>query len=425
MIESRNDIQDLLHEYLKIQHDYFHQWWMDDVEQWSGKRQANYTYGIVIGMFRDNDIHTLQALTLGVSDNALQNEICIYYKREIIERRKAASSELEKKMILDCWEKSYQQLSKQAIDDWIKEHLKIYYEIIPELLHSDMRVLLYLHYAFLNFNYEKKHMYNSDQSNLMLEYVNIFDKQSQFHKYGIIPIDGCRTLLAIDPPRMYDSSTNKTYFIKNIPLDILKELSDMKSKKIISDLAVRLRDEPGYSGKMDSGYLAEALERGKVFDLVNLGSYSVSKLYSTNYENCLWVVIDSENITFEELCEDFDSYEDMVVTQVVHLQYMSYNEKTYITHLDHEYVFYTIDEYEIRMCDVKQKGTAKPRMKSFKIDNSMIPFDYKCEIFRKDQEGNDLPPAGEQFLCYVLECYFKHKDLLNEYFQKVYTQYDL
>lgn len=71
------------------------------------------------------------------------------------------------------------------------------------------------------------------------------------------------------------------------------------------------------------------------------------------------------------------------------------------------------------MNNVTQKGTAKQRMKSFKIDNSKIPFSYRCEVLRKDEYGNNLPHEDEQFLCYVLECYFKHKDLLKEYFQKI------
>ncbi|MBQ3783944.1 MAG: hypothetical protein II838_10965 [Lachnospiraceae bacterium] len=70
------------------------------------------------------------------------------------------------------------------------------------------------------------------------------------------------------------------------------------------------------------------------------------------------------------------------------------------------------------MKDVHQKGTARTRMKSFKIDNARIPFDTKIKILRKDENGIDCPPMYEQFLCYVLEMYFKHKELLEEYFQK-------
>lgn len=91
----------------------------------------------------------------------------------------------------------------------------------------------------------------------------------------------------------------------------------------------------------------------------------------------------------------------------------------YITHMDHEYIFYDVREYEKRLVDVTQKGTAKARMKSFKIDDAEIPFTAQCNIVRKDQYGNDLNTEKEQFLKFVLECYFEHKDLLIEYFQKI------
>ena len=226
-------------------------------------------------------------------------------------------------------------------------------------------------------------------------------------------------MLPIDPPRIYDRTINKTFFTKNVPLNLLKKVSEMMSSGIIKDFSVRLLNEPGYNGRMYCDYIAEALERGKIFEFVNLGNYSTSRLYSKEYENCMWVTIDPQNITFEELCENFEVYNDMVVTQVVHLQYEIEGECAFITHLDHEYVFYTIDEYENGMSNAAQKGTAKTRMKSFKIDNSRIPFDYRCEVLRKDENGNDLPQKDEQFLCYVLESYFKHKDLLKEYFKNI------
>lgn len=69
-----------------------------------------------------------------------------------------------------------------------------------------------------------------------------------------------------------------------------------------------------------------------------------------------------------------------------------------------------------------QKDTSKTRMKSFKIDNSKMSLDYRYEVFRKDDGGNDLTRKYEQFLCYMLECYFAHKDLLKDYFQKMLKQ---
>lgn len=419
MIDSKNDILPLLNEYIGTQHEWVYQFWMGDAEEWSGTRQARYTNGVVLGKFREGDILTIQTLKAGVSDTALHSEIHQYYERIIKTHKELEHPDIMQQAMLEVYEKQFQELLVLPIDKWIENNCVWIQNDVINLPYSEIKVLLYLYYAFDNYDYIRKNRYNSDISSLTATYENIFNKQSQFCKYGIVPIDQHRTLLPIDPPRIYDRSVDKTFFTKNIPLHLLKKLSDMMSMGIVNNLAVRLLNEPGYEGNMSCEYLAEALERGEQFDFVNLGSYSVSKLYSIKYEDCLWVVIDSGNITFEELCEDFENFEDMVVTQVVHLQYENLEDEFFITHLDHEYIFYTIEEYNKRMLDVTQKGTAKQRMKSFKIDNSKIPFDFRCEISRKDENGNDLPVEKEQFLCYVLECYFKHKDLLSEYFQKV------
>ena len=49
----------------------------------------------------------------------------------------------------------------------------------------------------------------------------------------------------------------------------------------------------------------------------------------------------------------------------------------------------------------------------------LLPFEYTCENKHKDGSGNDLPVQQVPFLFYVLESYFRHKDLLIEYFQKM------
>lgn len=419
MIESKNDILSLLNEYIGTQHELTYQFWMGKTEKWNGERQAIYSNGVVLGKIREDDIQTIQTLKAGVSDKALHDEIYQYYVRKIKEQKELEHPDIMQQSMLEVYERQFQDFQEFPIDEWIENNCAWIQSDVANLSYPEIKVLLYLYYAFDNYDSIRKNRFNSDVSNLVATYKNTFNKQSQFGKYGIVPIDQHRTLLPIYPPRIYDCSIDKTFFTKNIPLHLLKKLSDMMSKRMVNNLAVRLLNEPGYEGNMSCEYLAEALERGEQFDFVNLGNYSVSKLYSTKYEDCLWVVIDPGNITFEELCEDFENFEDMVVTQVVHLQYENLEDEFFITHLDHEYIFYTIDEYNKRMLDVTQKGTARQRMKSFKIDNSKIPFDFRCEIFRKDENGNDLPVEKEQFLCYVLECYFKHKDLLNEYFHKI------
>lgn len=419
MIDSRNEIIELLEKYMITQQEYVNQALMPETTNWNTKRQVAYINGIVLGKFREDDAETIRVLKEGVTDQALYSEIKINLEYNISLIEKMEEIDIINQMQLETYKKQQNELSCDTIDTWISKNCKMIREYVANTPYSEIRVLLYLYYSFDNYNNQRKHTFCSDLNELEAVYKNLLDKQDQFSKYGILPINDERELLPINPPRIYDKIINKTFFTKNVPLDLLKKISDMLTSGIVKDFSVRLFNEPGYNGKLHHQYVAEELERGKRFDFVDLGDYSVSRLYSKEYEDCMWIVIDPPNITFEELCKNFEIYNEMIVTQVIHLQYEKEEDYVYITHLDHEYVFYTIDEYENRMKNATQKGTAKTRMKSFKIDNSKIPFDYRCEVMRKDENGNDLTQKDEQFLCYVLECYFVHKDLLKEYFQEV------
>lgn len=420
MINSKNELLELFKKYTYTQREYVNQFLLQpNEENWDANRLVYYSNGIVLGKFREGDTETLEVLKEGVTDQALFNEIKIYLKYQIKIYEEQSPIDCIYQEQLDEYKKQLNELSCNSIDNWIDKHCVWILNYVMEIPRSEVRVLLYLYYSFDNYKHQNEYMFCGETYELEEVYKNVLDKQSSFFKYGIVSIDDERELLAINPPRIYDKTLDRTFFTKNVPLNLLKIIANMISCRLIKDFAVRLFNEPGYNGKLDCEYVAEELERGKKFDFANLGDYSISRLYSTEYENCMWVVIDQQNVTFEELCKDFEIYNDMIVTQVIHLQYDKEEDRAYITHLDHEYIFYTIDEYDKRMSNATQKGTAKARIKSFKIDNSRIPFDYRCEVLRKDQNGNDLPSQDEQFLCYVLECYFKHKDLLKEYFQEV------
>ena len=61
------------------------------------------------------------------------------------------------------------------------------------------------------------------------------------------------------------------------------------------------------------------------------------------------------------------------------------------------------DEYDNRLCNIKAKGKILKRQKTFKIDNSEIPFFI-----------NGRP----ELLIQILYTYFLRKDLLDEYFSQ-------
>ncbi|CAD2246680.1 hypothetical protein [Xanthomonas arboricola] len=122
------------------------------------------------------------------------------------------------------------------------------------------------------------------------------------------------------------------------------------------------------------------------------------------YSDSLWVKMEKQksSMTFEELCTDFPELDGMVVTQLVHLEFFEEQGQLFIHHLDHEYILYTLDMYAARETDARVKGHKK--LKTFKIDNSRIPFDFKLD--------------GRHFLFTVLDAYFINKTLIKEYFSK-------
>lgn len=248
-------------------------------------------------------------------------------------------------------------------------------------------------------------------------YQGGFGRDSQFGKYGLLPVDGTREILGLNPPRLYDREKDRTLFLKGIPAELAERFRELMESGQIRDLALRASGEI-YPGRFEQVPLMEEVERGHIFSLTDLPC-GVTRLYSRNYEDALWITVDRENITFEELRDDFQTSGSSIVTQVVHLQYTKEPPDVYITHLDQEYIFYTEDEFDDRRRDPAQKGAARPRVKSFKIDNSRIPFDLIYTVQWRDPEGNPVPPMKVPFLCYVLDCYFQHKDLLREYFQNL------
>lgn len=129
--------------------------------------------------------------------------------------------------------------------------------------------------------------------------------------------------------------------------------------------------------------------------------------------------IDDSNIIFEELCENFLTYGDNIITQVVHVEYYCEDNEYYMKHIDHEYIFYSIDEYERRLKESAQKGYKK--IKTFKIDDSKIPLNYDVCTECRSVDGS-LKKQKVLLLHLILESYFQHVDLLDEYFSGIYNE---
>lgn len=376
-----------------------------------------YGNGVVPGKYRERDPDTLcliQKMSQPEVKECVKREIRIFLQRELCSLETLSKPDQIQVEQLEVTRKELYALQTEDIQQWAKVYGCT--GLIP-VDQKDILGFLYLDYAYRNYQHLVEAPWNAHQPEVEDLYRDDFDKSSQFQKYGLLPVDGTREILDLNPPRLYDWYKDRTLFLKGISADLAQHFRKLMENGQIQNLALRASGEI-YPGKFELVFPMEEIVRGHIFSLTNLSS-DVTRLYSRNYEDALWVTIDREDITFEELCDNFQTSGSYIVTQVVHLQYRRDPTGVYITHLDQEYIFYTEDEFDVRHRDPAQKGAARSRVKSFKIDNSRIPFDLVYTVQWKDPAGNLLPPMQVPFLCYVLDCYFQHKELLQEYFQNL------
>lgn len=248
--------------------------------------------------------------------------------------------------------------------------------------------------------------------------INLFDCDEQYKKYELLSIklenfEWCSN----QPFQLRDIRLGKTLYFsdiipnkfsenKNNHLTLSQFLWDCLEEGKIKNLALR----PNFIDVPSDGlsYSCENFEKGKSFNINGLNHKNVAKLFQeNNYNNQLWVYMDgNENITFEEFNEEDNLLNEyfyltgLKVTNVVHLKYFQDNSGTYIEHIDHEYIFYSIEEYKLRKNNHLQKGDAKKRIKTFKIDKSKIPLNNEKDI---------------EFLEFILKECLTHIDLIEEF----------
>lgn len=230
--------------------------------------------------------------------------------------------------------------------------------------------------------------------------IDIKNEDPQFSKYSLLKLNSNISIYNDKDSQTIKDSRIDKYFWINVPRKVLLTIEDLIDKEFISDISFRVDFVSDFLPLMEEMEVGSPL-RLKVSTLPEL-----SKFYSAeNYSNNLWVRHDTtkSSLTFEELLEDFEIVGNDIATQVVHLEYSKNNEEFFITHLDHEFILYTPDAYESRLSNQNERGYRK--VKTFKIDNSKIPFYFK--------------KGSEYFLLQVLDAYFKNTDLIFEYFEKI------
>ena len=404
----------------------FEQYWKGEneylLELLSGGNEINYPFGYLFGKLTERDKDLIELIN-DLKQRKMLNESFrdFVVNLEVAKNKKESTSLIEKiKEFEVTGKRDYISLKKlEFISAFLKDidfnKIINYYKSIytspsdeenifnctnDEYVAFKIIKLLYEYY-----NQSIKRFVVPENNNLENLYtskgISLKKVDAQYSKYQLLTISDDIEISDSNIPKVYDKRIKENILINEISIELLKLFKRLMGKKIIGSIALRPEYSIAGSGIIDLSIALEELERGEIFSLGNLGFPTVSKLYSKQYDN-LWVVIDERNITFEEIIQDFHIYNDSIVTQVVHLEYeVDGNSEQLINHIDHEYIFYTVEEYEIRQKDYKQKGNAIKRYKTFKIDDSKIPF-YVDDKF---------------VLYYIIEKYFRRKELLKEYFE--------
>lgn len=222
----------------------------------------------------------------------------------------------------------------------------------------------------------------------------------QFAKYGLLSVsDNFHIANSKESQTIVDGRVGFHYWI-DVPPDLLAAIEEAITRKWVKDIAFNV-------GHITETALAfEALEYGSLFNFEALQLPEISKFYDDErYDDALWIRVDKHksSMTFEELCADFPELDGKVVTQVVHLELAQKEGLNFISHIDHEYILYTLEAYADRQQDSRIKGHKK--LKTFKIDNALIPLDFRFN--------------ERYFLFLALDAYFKNKALILEYFSAV------
>ncbi|HDR1026355.1 hypothetical protein NMW10_06900 [Pasteurella multocida] len=231
------------------------------------------------------------------------------------------------------------------------------------------------------------------------EYEIPLDKE--FERNNLLPMDG-KTDFSLSYENYYlifEKFPGKHFKI-NLPVNLILHFKDLLKHELISKISFKIECISDYAISMEQKEIGSELN----FKLDDIPD--ISRFYSDNYEEQFWIShnVNKKSIIFEEINNNELDDNLHVITNVVHLMYIEDNGIFYINHIDHEKISYTIEEFEkkFQQKNSKIKGLKE---KTFKIDNSMIPIDYKFE--------------NEFFIYRVLDSYISNKDLLKEYLEKV------
>lgn len=399
---------------------------LNNDSQWSTERYDKYRFGPVIGLYLDKDKCLIDILNDDFSDEELCALLMPVKQRMLNKLLYESGNDL----ITECKKKSYQDelslLKARKVEEWMNLFfIPCIRNINFEMDESHFRGLCYITYGYESYIYSLTNIYSGDINVLKQLYKGVLGKNSELYTYKLIEITPACEMLAIDPPRVYDPRIDKTLYLSNVSKELLGVFIELGREKLYEKISLRVSNAiiNIFDGKYEMQSILEAVEIGKVFSIQNIGHIPVTKLYSVNYGDCLWVKSNDYEITFEELCEHEGTFNESIITQAIHLNYLNKGNETVVTHIDHEYVFYSKSDYEKRKKNPDIKGNEYTRLKSFKIDSANIPLTLpiKRDVTLYDEATDKVLHKSETvpFIIYILKSYLRHTDLLDEYFAKL------
>lgn len=367
-----------------------------------------------------------------LNDSKFQSKIMELYTRSLINERKQTLNEMEdrkldpnvisfyspilesinEKLKIQTFEVLLDAVEKRANQSY---NIEIYNNCYTNIHGTDGVSYIVDNYKYYNlgsllFNEFKsiksrtEMLGNIYSQEVLYEYkkidVDLDEIDQQFIKYKLLSLDDNMSLISDKDNQIIQDNRLEKYFWVSVPRKLLSTIIQLKEKSFISEIAFKI----DYIS--DLLIAMEEMDFGSCLKMKVSSLPSISKFYDlNNFDNSLWVHhnVEKKSLVFEELLDDFEIIGENIVTQVVHLEYFSENDSFFISHIDHEYIIYNLEEYEEKLQSPQKKGHKK--VKTFKIDNSKIPFFYKV--------------ANEYFLFQVLDTYMQNKALISEYFEKI------
>ena len=381
-----------------------------------------------------------------IKDDSFINEVISFERDRIKKSIAVLENELSKNpcdtISLFKLEKDENSLKQLSINSMRIESDNIYHEVIcgvllNDKLHERQTVENYFYVYLLKIMFDRysneislKSKYSSVDYKLNNIYqyykeldFDLYKEDKQFRKYNLFSLnESCEVFVGL-PSRVYDK-VNNLQFVVNLPEHIIRLFEDLRSNGMIRDLAFNVQSNPiieserrifillgnvspvlpiklkGLERKQSYGVSCDVVKFPGEQLKTRLPSPAIYRYYSDSSQDSIWVFVKENSIVFEEILQNQEVLEDCVVTQLIHLEYYCENNDFFISHIDHEYVFYTYDEFDARELNSDQKGSARKRIKTFKIDGSKVPFLLSDDVF---------------FLITILDAFLINTDLLIDF----------